>query len=88
MVLIEALASSTPVIGLDSGAIPEVITEGKTGFVVAKTDDKTTVAALAKSLGKVGSIDRVVCRKDFENRFTLDRMCSQHLEVYKNLAKQ
>lgn len=36
MVMIEALACGTPIIGLDSGAIPEVIKHGTTGVVVAK----------------------------------------------------
>jgi glycosyltransferase involved in cell wall biosynthesis len=40
MVMIEALACGTPLVGLNSGAIPEVIKEGETGFVIAKTITK------------------------------------------------
>jgi glycosyltransferase involved in cell wall biosynthesis len=36
MVSVEALACGTPVVGLDSGALPEVIADGKTGYVVGK----------------------------------------------------
>lgn len=36
MVTIEALACGTPLIGLDSGAIPEIVQSGKTGFVISK----------------------------------------------------
>jgi len=102
MVMIEALACGTPVIGLDSGAIPEVVRKGRTGFVVPKTlrtvrdpksgrlrevvDETPTVAALAEALGRVSSIDRVACRHDFEVRFTLERMVEGHMSVYRKLV--
>lgn len=88
MVMIEALASGTPAIGLDSGAIPEVIANGKTGFVVPKnsSEDKTA-ADIATALGKLDTINRTQCHADFEARFTLERMCQEHLTVYKKLLK-
>jgi glycosyltransferase involved in cell wall biosynthesis len=91
MVSIEALACGTPVIGLDSGAIPEVITDSITGFVVSKirTDDiidsEQTAAALADAIQKTHTIDRDICRSDYEERFTAERMCADHLAVYTNL---
>ena len=89
MVLIEALACGTPVIGLDSGAIPEIIKHGRTGFVAQKSDDEAlTVKNLAAAITKTSRIDRRVCRTDFETRFTLDRMCREHLETYRKLTKQ
>ncbi len=85
-VLIEALACGTPVVGLDSGAISEVISDGQTGFVVPKANTEAkTVAALAKALGNINQIDRHTCRQAFKARFTLDHMCRQHLAIYKNL---
>ncbi|HTH72000.1 MAG TPA: glycosyltransferase [Candidatus Pristimantibacillus sp.] len=76
MVMIEALACGTPVIGLPSGAIPEVIKDGKTGFV---TED------LPGAIAKINTIDRHTCRAEFEARFTLRRMCEEHLDVYGRL---
>lgn len=86
MVAIEALACGTPVIGLDSGAIPEIIKNNQTGFVIERAaDESTMINQMADALSKLGSINRKQCRKDFEARFTLDRMCSEHLQVYRNL---
>jgi glycosyltransferase involved in cell wall biosynthesis len=91
MVSIEALACGTPVIGLDSGAIPEVIKNGVTGFVVSKIrtgdmiDSKQTAAALANAIQKTHTIDRNACRTDYEQRFTAERMCADHLAVYNGL---
>lgn len=93
MVMIEALACATPVIGLDSGAISEVIAHGKTGFVIPKTQlpgtgkpDETAIAdGFADALKQLANIDRDACRQDFEARFTLMRMCDEHLSLYERL---
>lgn len=87
MVMIEALASGTPIIGLDSGAIPEVITD-KTGILVNKaTDDNDTIKNLVKAIQQIDKIDRQACRDDFEARFTLDRMCQSHADIYRKIIK-
>jgi glycosyltransferase involved in cell wall biosynthesis len=78
MVMIEALACGTPVVGWPAGAIPEVVRDGVTGFV---TDD------LADGLRRVGVIDRTACRADFEARFTLERMVREHVAVYESVAR-
>lgn len=87
MVMIEALASGTPLIGLNSGAIPEVITN-KTGVLVEKSDtDTETINRLARAISSIDKIDRQDCRDDFETRFTLDRMCHDHADAYRKLTK-
>jgi glycosyltransferase involved in cell wall biosynthesis len=82
MVMIEALACGTPVVGLRSGAIPEVIEDGKTGFVV---DDPADLADAIQNIGTI--IDRRACRQEFEKRFTLERMCTGHLSLYQKLMR-
>jgi len=87
MVVIESLASGTPVIGLNSGAIPEIITK-QTGILVQKADsDDATVEHLSTAIQRVDSIDRQTCRDDFEARFTLDRMCQDHAKVYQDFIQ-
>jgi glycosyltransferase involved in cell wall biosynthesis len=83
MVMIEALACGTPLIGLDSGAIPEIIRHDKTGILVCKDNSAYT---LANAIASVGAIDRHACRADFEARFTASRMSQQHLSVYKSIC--
>jgi glycosyltransferase involved in cell wall biosynthesis len=86
MVLIEALASGTPLIGLDAGAIPEIITE-KNGVLVHKSDnDSLTIQGLAESIDSIDRISREECREDFEKRFTIERMCREHAATYYKLA--
>lgn len=95
--MIEALACGTPIIGLSSGAIPEVVRPHHTGLVVPVAyhmdqksnwlrDDDATAKQLAGALAHIGTISRHACRRDFEARFTLERMCREHLRVYQQLA--
>jgi glycosyltransferase involved in cell wall biosynthesis len=77
LVLIEAMACGTPVVGFARGSVPELIEEGVTGFVVDSVDE--AVAALAK----VQKLDRKRCRQTFEKRFSVTRMTEDYLEIYR-----
>jgi glycosyltransferase involved in cell wall biosynthesis len=79
LVLIEAMACGTPVIAYNQGAVPEIITDGKTGFVVDSQDE--AVAAVER----LGLIDRKRCRKEFEERFSAERMTSDYLTIYEGI---
>lgn len=93
MVSIEAFACGTPVIALDSGALPEVIEDGKTGFIVKKSrnwngkvDEPATVARLIGALQHIKDVNRSSCRLAYETRFTLSKMAQGHKIVYEKLG--
>ena len=79
IVMIEAMSCGTPVIAYRRGAIPEVVEDGNTGFVVE--DEQTMVAAAAK----IEQIDRAACRAVVEKRFTIDAMVSGYEAVYRKI---
>lgn len=93
MVAIESMACATPVIGIDSGAIREVIGEDA-GIVVPRTvlagtdviDESRVATYLRRALEDIGSITRHACRSRFEYQFTADRMCDEHMELYAKLV--
>jgi glycosyltransferase involved in cell wall biosynthesis len=94
MVSIEAFACGTPVVALDSGALPEVVHDGKTGYIIPKSyaadgtvDETQTISHLAEALTKLSAIDRTTCRADYEQRFTAEHMCADHLAIYRKLTK-
>ncbi|MFI5275312.1 MAG: glycosyltransferase [Candidatus Saccharimonadales bacterium] len=94
LVTIEALACGTPAIGLNSGALPEVIEDGRTGEIVYKKflpdgsiDDSATAQGLIDALSHISKIDRRACRKAFEETFTAERMCEEHLAIYERLTQ-
>jgi glycosyltransferase involved in cell wall biosynthesis len=78
LVMIEALATGTPVIAWRRGSVPEVVQHGMTGFIVSNTDEG--VAAVAQ----LNHLDRKACRKDFETRFTSERMAKDYLRLYED----
>jgi len=81
LVMIEAMACGTPVIAYRHGAVPEVLDNGVTGFVVADLEDAVTAA------GWVASLDRVRVRHVFETRFTAVRMARDYAAVYQGLLE-
>lgn len=87
MVAIEALACGTPVVALDSGALPEIVRDGA-GLIAARQPDETATAnALANAIKDARQLSRLVCRQQFEARFTLERMCREHIGAYRSLIK-
>lgn len=81
LVVIEALATGTPVIAFQRGAMPEIIKEGKTGFLVK------TIQEMSGAVDKVASIDRHDCRKFVEQRFSFERMISEYDRVFEDIVK-
>ncbi len=79
LVMIEAMASGTPVVAFNRGSVPEIVENGVTGFVVE------TEAQAAEALGRIGTIDRAGVRRRFAERFTSDRMAADYLAIYRRL---
>ncbi|WFP65887.1 glycosyltransferase family 4 protein [Mesorhizobium sp. WSM4904] len=76
---IEAMACGTPVIAWNCGALPEIIDQGVTGFVVDSADE--AVAAMPTLL----ELDRRRVRAAFEKRFSATRMARDYLAAYMRL---
>jgi glycosyltransferase involved in cell wall biosynthesis len=81
MVMLEAMACGTPVLSFPEGAAPEVVDDGRTGFLCA--DESAMVEALAH----IGDIDRAECRRAVEGYFSTERMVAEHIELYEQLAR-
>jgi glycosyltransferase involved in cell wall biosynthesis len=81
LVMIEAMACGTPVIGYRSGAVPEVIEEGVTGFIVEGLEDAVRAAE------RIPTLSRQRCRQSFEERFSVGRMARDHLAIYQRLVQ-
>jgi glycosyltransferase involved in cell wall biosynthesis len=80
MVLIESFACGTPVIAYNHGSVSEIITHGKTGYVVEDIEQAV------KALKQINQISRDECRTSFENRFTATTMAKNYLRLYDKLV--
>lgn len=78
----EAMAVGTPVIATRRGAMPELIDDGVSGFLI---DDPAEAPA---AVGRLGEIDRRACRARVEARFTAERMAERHETLYRRLVRQ
>jgi len=90
LVIIEAMAVGLPIIASPVGGIPELIINGKNGFLVSPTSKeeiKSTIIKLLQNpklrqyMGKTG-------RKIFESRFSLPKMVKNYLKVYNEVIKK
>lgn len=81
LVMIEAMACGIPVIAYKNGSVPEVIDEGKSGFIVGSIDE--AVEAVLKS----DQLPRWLVRKTFEDRFTASRMAKDYLKIYSSVIQ-
>jgi glycosyltransferase involved in cell wall biosynthesis len=81
IVMIEAMACGVPVIAYPRGSVLEIIEDGISGRLVHDVD--SAVGAIAR----LSEIDRRVCRRRFEERFTAERMARDYLTIYQGLAK-
>jgi glycosyltransferase involved in cell wall biosynthesis len=79
LVMIEAMACGTPVIAFDHGSVTEIVDDGVTGFLVRTVDEAAECVALAER------IDRAEVRRQFERRFSAERMARDYLAVYRSM---
>ena len=74
--VIESMACGTPVVAFDRGSMPELIENGKNGFLVNSVDQAVD------AVERIQEIDRADCRRHVEKYFTVDRMIHEYIQVY------
>jgi len=80
LVMIESMATGTPVIAFRRGSVPEIVVDGKNGFIV------NTVDEMAEATKKIDGIDRNFCRRHIEENFGLEKMIDGYEKSFLNLA--
>jgi glycosyltransferase involved in cell wall biosynthesis len=61
------------------GSVPEIIDSGRTGII------GNTAEELVEAVKRIDAIDRAVCRREFERRFTVQRMVDDYEAIYRTL---
>jgi glycosyltransferase involved in cell wall biosynthesis len=79
IVMVEAMACGTPVVGFNRGAVPEVVEDGISGFV---RDD---VDGLVEGVARLGEIDRRRCRDRVEGQFSETILAERYLAAYRDV---
>jgi glycosyltransferase involved in cell wall biosynthesis len=79
LVMVEAMACGTPVLAFAEGAAPEIVEDGKTGFLCRD------IAEMADRIGQVDRLERSACRAAVEDYFGTARMVAEHLDLFEEL---
>lgn len=79
IVMVEAMACGTPVIGFDKGALPEVIKNNVNGFICHTEDE------MVANTQQISTIARQDVFEDCKERFSSDVIIESYLDVYKQL---
>ncbi|MFL6450326.1 MAG: glycosyltransferase family 4 protein [Bryobacteraceae bacterium] len=79
LVAMEAASSGTPVIAFRSGALPEVIQHGLTGFIVED------VQGMIRATARLEAICRSRCREYALENFSYERMVDDYVKLYRDL---
>lgn len=91
LICIEGMASGTPIIGTNKGALPEIISHNETGLIVnphynnGNLNEKRLVYDVADSVKNIDAIKPYQCRKRVLENFTSKIMADNYLEIYRQL---
>ena len=101
LVMIESMACGTPVVAFARGSVPEVVKDGKTGFIVNSSGDdirgdwiikKTGIEGLCEAVERIYAMPegeykqmRKNCRTHVEQNFTVEKMVDNYERVYKEI---
>ncbi|MBI2971910.1 MAG: glycosyltransferase family 4 protein [Candidatus Aenigmarchaeota archaeon] len=80
LVMVEAMASGTPVIAYNRGSVPEVIDDGRTGYIVE------TAGEMGKAVQYIHRIRPSACRERVVRHFSAAAMTDAYLDLYRQLA--
>jgi glycosyltransferase involved in cell wall biosynthesis len=80
LVAMEAMACGTPVVAFRRGALPEIVTHGRTGLLV------DTVQEMADAIHAAGELSPSLCREHAETHFSAARMTERYFQLYRRIA--
>ncbi len=101
MVMIEAMATGTPVVAYAQGSVPEIVKDGGTGFMVNLSEQdkrgdwiikKTGIEGLYEAIERIYAMSqeqyqqmRKNCRAHVEKHFTVEKMVNYYEKVYQEI---
>ena len=84
LIIIEAMLSGCPVVAFGRGSVPELVEQDVTGFIARDIDD---MVPIIRSGGPVDSFNRQRCRERAVERFSRDRMVTDHVKLYERIRR-
>ena len=99
LVMIESMATGTPVVAYNRGSVSDVIRDGLTGFIIDPDNEdrpgkgtwiikKQGIEGLVEAIKRIKEIDRRICRKHVEENFTIEKMVDGYEKVYSQVLNK
>ena len=99
LVMVESMASGTPVVAYNRGSVSDVIRDGVTGFIIDPDNEdrpgkgmwiikKQGIEGLVEAINRIGEIDRKACRKHVEDNFTVEKMVDGYEQIYRQITNK
>jgi glycosyltransferase involved in cell wall biosynthesis len=82
LVLLESMACGTPVLAFRKGAVPEIVADGKTGFIVESLDEMIAAA------GRISLLEPAACRRHVQNHFSTYSMAGKYSKLYQRIINK
>ncbi|MBW2019158.1 MAG: glycosyltransferase family 4 protein [Deltaproteobacteria bacterium] len=82
LILIESMACGTPILAFREGAVPEIVVDGKTGFVVKSLD------GMIGAVDRIDCIDPCECQRHVQNCFSITSMAKKYSELYQQILDE
>lgn len=82
LTIIESMACGTPVVAFNLGSMPEIIEDGKSGYIVED------VSSMIEAVAKIQKIDRQYCRKYVLDKFSVGNMVDGYESIYHKILSQ
>lgn len=79
LVMIESMATGTPVIAINLGSVQEVVIHGETGFMCRDYEE------MASMIPEALKLNRQACREHVEKKFSVSRMVNNYEAVYEQI---
>jgi glycosyltransferase involved in cell wall biosynthesis len=82
LVAMEAMACGTPVIAFRRGALPEIVADGETGFLVDSVEE------MARAISRAVEIQPEACRASVTARYPQGKMLDGYERLYKEVMRR
>lgn len=82
IVMVESMVCGTPVIAFNKGSVPEIVEDGKTGYIVENEEE------MIEKVKMVKKINRQYCRQSVSLRFSVEKMIEEYCKVYQMILEK
>jgi len=89
LVMIEAMATGTLVVAYSNGAVPEIVVNGRTGYVVdPKEIESGNYSGFINAGSSTDRISREECRRHVQDNFSIERQAKDYISVYGDMISK